>query len=464
MSEGRVDPLRRGIFLALLSLSGFVAGCSARSGPVGPVVSPTGIVYEPGVPPRESRLSQTARLYLRGDNNDRALQLVLEGIEADSANPIHYYLAGTAYARLGDEVAAGEMFAVAERLYPAYQLDIEPERERAWAIAFNEGIEAFDEGDVDRAIEAWNRAALIYDLRPEAHRNLAALLGGEGRYEEAIEAYQRALSGLERRPATRVLPDDEVAERAELGRTMEGNLAQLLLFTARFAEAEPVFRRHLEEDPDNVERQRDLARVLTGLERHEEATEIYTVLFESDALSASELFNLGVSLFRAGGFVQAGRAFERLTELQPDSRDAWFNYTNSLFAAEEWQLLTAAGQRLTELDPLSEDAALITARAHLEIGDEDSARLGLEGTEAMPVYLEGLRLRASEGETVVEGSVVGNTAEPGAGIQIRFIFHGESGVLGTEVVSLYAPNPESVAAFDVSFPERASGYRYELLP
>lgn len=463
MLLGRSGLLNRGILLALLSVSG-LAGCVARSGPSGPVVSPTGIVYDLGVPPTETRFSQTALLYFREENVERALELALEGVQSDSTNPIHYYLAGTAYARLGEEDSAGEMFEIAQRIYPAYELDIEPERERAWALAFNEGVEAFDNGEIERAIEAWNRAALIYDLRPEAHRNLAALFGGEGRYDEAIDAYEKALYGLNRRPATRVLTEAEIAERAQLGEAMERNLAQLLLFTSRFAEAEPLFRRHLASDPENPDRQRDLARALTGLGREAEATELYTALLSSEALAATELFGLGVALFRAGGFVEAGEAFRRLTEAQPDSRDAWFNYVNSLFAAEEWELLTIAGRHLLVLDPLSEDAGLITARAHLEMGDEDSARQGLEETEAMPIYVEGLRMRATATETLVEADVIGNVAEPGATLRLRFTFHGDTGSLGNEVVTLSAPEPQAIEPFEVTFPQRAAFYRYEILP
>ncbi len=466
MSTCRRTPAPRALRTALILTAGGVlaAGCARRLTPAGPVISPTGIRYELGTPPEDTRFSQTAILYLRQENVERALELALEGIEADPLNPIHYYLAGTAYARLGETVEADAMFIDAERIYPAYELDIEPERERAWADAFNEGIEAFALDDIEGALEAWVRAATVYDLQPDAHRNLAVVLSGEGRYGEAADTYQEALAGLQRRPATRLLTDEEVGGREALVLEIEENLAQLLLFSGRYPEAEPLLRAQLERHPDNTDVQRDLARTLTGMGRDAEATELYVSLLSSGILEATEIFNVGVALFRSGDFVDAGTAFQRLTELQPDSRDAWFNYANSLFAAEAWTPLAAVGDRLVELDPLSENAGLIRARAYFEIGDEDAARRGLEETELLPAYVEGLRLRPLGSATRLEGRVVGREAEPGVNLRLRFTFYGDEGRLRDELLVISAPPVGEGEEFELAFEGRATAYRYEVLP
>ena len=440
-----------------------LGGCAAP-GPKGPVVSPTGIVYPLGTYPVETRFSQTAALYLRQDKVERALDLAREGVESDPGNAIHYYLAGTAYARLGELEAAHAMFDDAERIYPAYELDVEPERATAWAVAHNEGMEAFNLGDIDAATEAWRQAALIYDLRSEAHRNLATLLAGEAMYSEAIEIYQRALAGLKRRPATRVLLDAELRARDEETVGIEQSVARLLLFTNRFVEVEPLLRRQLVRNPDDLDVQSDLANALAGQGRHADAAEIYMALLSAPTIAASQALNLGVALFRSGDFFGAGEAFRRLTELQPNSRDAWFNYANSLFAAEKWDALAAAGDRLMQLDPLNENAGLITARAHLEAGDEDAARRGLGLTDEAPIYLKELRLHPSGVQTRVEGRVVGNRAAPGTPFRLRFTFYGGQGALGSETLTVIAPPAGEDEAFVVSFEGRATAYRYEVLP
>ncbi len=448
---------------ALLGAAALFAACAGTPPP--PIVSPTGIVYEPGIPPEETRRSQTATLYMRQDRFERALELLEEGMAADSTNPIHYFLAGIANGRLGRYAEADRVFSRAQALYPAYELDVEPEREAAWGAAFNAGLESYGEGDVDRTVGVWTEALLLWDLRPEAHRNLASVLTLEGRYDEAIDVYLRGLEGLKKVPATRFLDDEEVGFRQRAAVDMELELARLLLLTERFAEAEPLLRKQLALDPESVQLRGELAAALGGLGREAEASEIYSTLLAEEGLQATQLFNFGVALFRSQDFSSAADAFERLTEMQPNSRDAWFNYANSLFAAEAWTSLAEAGGRLIELDPLSENAHLITARAELEGGDREAAQGLLETADAVPAYVDALQLSRAGAETTVRGRLTANAAETGTPLRLRFVFYGSDGdTLGTRIVRVAAPAPGDTADFEVALASRAAAYRYELLP
>ena len=454
----RPRPAGRALLAGMLFL-----GCAVGRGPSGPVRSPTGIVYPPGVPPAETRFSQTATLYLNiHGEEEAALAQALEGIEADPGNSIHYFLAGVAGARLGDYRDAHRWFVEAERIYPAYELDIEPEREAAWARAFNAGLEAYARGERDAAAEHWLRATAIYDLQPAAHRNVASLLVELGRRDEAIRVYQDALRGLERRPATRLLEEAEIRQRGELRADTENRLVQLLLAAGRFAGVEPLLQRQLARDPGSIRVRSDLARTLVELGRADEAAELYASLLTDESLAAADLFNLGITLFRSSRYEQAGRAFALLTEKQPDSRDAWFNYANALFADEAWAALVDAGDRLLAVDPLSEAAHLITARARLETGDEAGARAGVARSDGLPVHLDGLRLRVTGEDTLVQGRIVGNALPEGAPLRLRFIFHDSAGVLGERFLEASAPAPGASADFGVSIEGRALGYRYEI--
>ena len=206
----------------------------------------------------------------------------------------------------------------------------------------------------------------------------------------------------------------------------------------------------------------DLARTLVELGRVDEAAELYALLLTDESLAAADLFNLGITLFRSSRYEQAARAFELLTERQPDSRDAWFNYANALFADEAWAALADAGDRLLAVDPLSEAAHLITARARLETGDEAGARAGVARSDGLPVHLEGPRLRVTDGGTLVQGRIVGNALPEGAPVRLRFVFYDNAGVLGERFLEAAAPAPGASADFRVSINGRALGYRYEL--
>lgn len=456
---------RSGITFAL-SAGLLVGGCSgatagAASGG-GPTTSPTGRVYEPGTPPARSAFTQQAILMNAQGQHENALAQSRLGIAADPTNPQHFYLAGEAAAGMGDLELADSLWTVAQRIYPAYELEIEPMREAAWATAFNAGVEAYNAGNTDAALEAWANADRIYPYHPNAAQNLAILLTQEGDYDEAIAAYRRGLASLERTPATRVLEATEIAERDEVRASMQQSLAQLLLFTDQFAEAETLLRAQLAEDPTNVEVRANLANALTRLDRDAEATTLYTELLASPNLTETQLFTIGVSLFNANEYVKAAEAFGRVTAIQPNSRDGWYNQANALYAAEEWEDLTPIAERLVQVDPLNENAGLILARSYRERQMNDRALATLERIQALPIYLDELQIRPTETSTTIQGTATGNSAAAGTAVRLRFNFYGESGPLGSETVTIIAPADDANAPFEVTIAQPATSYSYEV--
>jgi tetratricopeptide (TPR) repeat protein len=453
-----------------------LAGCAAggAGGGGGPSVSPTGRVYEPGIEPRQTEFSRAAtqalaRAQLGGDEAaaraqyEAAMAQARLGIAADSTNPMHYYVAGEAAVGLGDYALADSMWIAAERFYPAYELEIEPSRESAWANAFNEGVEAYNAGDMAGARRTWEQADRIYRFRPEAAQNLAILLTNEGEYDAAIDMYQRGIESIDMRPATRIIEDEEMAERELTRIDMQKNLAQLLLFRNRFADAEPVLRALVANEPTDIESQANLATVLTRLDRADEARQIYDRLLNSPNLPASELFTIGVALFQAEDFVAAADAFRRVTQLQPDHRDAWFNQANALLAAEAWDQVIPVGQQLIVIDPLNSMASLILVQAYRELDRSTEGLQILQNLETKPVFLDALQIQPGSQRTVLSGEVIGNAAAPGTPVQLRFTFFDDNGQVGTQTISVNAPAREQRQSFEVTVSGNANSYKYEVL-
>jgi tetratricopeptide (TPR) repeat protein len=457
---------RSGLVLTLaagLVLSGCAAGAA---GTAGPSVSPTGKTYPPGTRPTESRFTTPAKLFIAQGQFQRALEEAQNGLTADSTNPQHHFLLGQAYAGLGDYAAADRAWDAAERIYPAYELEVEPAREGAWADAFNEGVNAYNAGNVDSATAAWQKANSIFTLRPEAFQNLAAVYTQAGDYEQAIAAYRSALAAIEATPASRVLEAEEVTEREGAKVAVEENLAEILLFTDQYAEAESLYRRQLAADPQNVALQGKLAAAIAAQDgRAAEAQAIYNELLGRTDLDAATLMEVGVVLFQQQDFARAAEAFQRVTQLRPNSRDAWYNYSNALYAAESWETLVPVAEQLIVLDPLNYDASLILARAYRDAGQQPNALGELQRMDAVPIKLQKLETRQGAGRTTVRGEVIGNQAAAGTPVQIRFTFFGESGAeMGTETVTISAPAKDATAPFEVVLESEtpAIGYRYVL--
>lgn len=459
--------VRSGLVLTLAA--GLVlGGCAAGAGgAAGPSTSPTGKTYAPGTRPTESRFTTPAKLYIAQGQFDRALQEAQQGVAADSTNPQHFFLLGQAHAGLGNFAAADSAWRRAEQIYPAYELEIEPARENAWADAFNAGVNAYNAGNAEEAAEAWRRANQIYSQRPEGFQNLAAIYTQASNYEQAIQAYRDALAAIESVPASRVLEEAEVAERQEAKSAIQENLAELLLFTDQYAAAEELFQAQLEEDPDNIALRAKLAAAIASQDgRQAEAQTIYNELLGRTDLDATTLMDIGVVLFQQEDFERAGQAFERVTQMRPNSRDAWYNRANALYAAEEWQALIPVGERLIELDPLNYDASLILARAYRDAGQNQDALEELQRMEATPIKLQKLETRQGAGRTTVRGEAIGNQAAAGSPVQLRFTFFGDDGTqLGTQNVTINAPAKDATAAFEVVFETEtpALGYRYEVV-
>lgn len=455
---------RSGMIFALgatLALSGCAAGAASGGGPA---TSPTGKVYPEGTPPSESRFTAPANLFLAQQQFQRALESAQQGIAADSTNPQHYFIAGQALVGLGRFDDAMEMFDRAQAIYPAYELEVEPAREQAWATAFNEGVEAYNAGDMDAAIAAWSRANAVYGLRPEGFLNLAVIYTQQNQYDQAIQAYRAGLRAIDSRPQTRELTPEELTEREESKGTMLENLAQLLTFTEQFAEAETLYRQQLAADPDDIELQSNLALSLARQGKEAEAQAIYSRLLSQPGLSGSDLFNIGVALFNAKSFDQAAEAFRRVTETMPNSRDAWYNYANALYAGNEFAALVPVAERLMTVDPLNENSALILARAYREAQQNPKALAALQANEEVPVHVEDLEMRPGASQTTVRGRVIGNKAAAGSPVRLRFTFYGPTGAeVGTQTVNVSAPAADASANFEVVLPQAASAYKYELV-
>jgi tetratricopeptide (TPR) repeat protein len=451
--------------LAASLLGGCAASTSAGGASSGPVTA-GGKTYPPGTKPTESKFTTPAKLAIAQNKFDVALQQSQSGIAADSTNPQHFYLAGQAYAGLGNYAAADSMYDIAQRIYPAYEREIEPAREEAWAKAFNAGVTAYNAGNTDEAVKDWEQANEVYGGRPEAYQNLAALYTQQGKYDPAIAAYRAGLASLTTNPATRELTEEEKADRVEAKSTMQENLAELLQFTEQYAEAEKLFREQLAIDSTNIGLQAKLAAAIAAQpNRAAEAQAIYGTLLGRADLKPEDVMSVGVALFNSKDYARAAQAFKRLTDMWPNSRDAWYNYSNSLYASDQFQPLIPVAEKLLQLDPLNEDAALILARAYKETGQNQKALAALEKNEDLPVKVKDPAMRLGTGKTTISGTVIGNKAAAGSPVTLRFTFYSATGTIGTQQVTVNAPAKDASAPFEVTFenPQTPVAYSYQLV-
>ena len=148
------------------------------------------------------------------------------------------------------------------------------------------------------------RLRVIADANP-ADAGLQFDLGNRlrhaGRYEEAVEVFQRSL---------KFHPED-VAMYQTLGDTYRD--------MGRMNDALEQYRAAVDAAPDNPAVYNKLGMDLLGRERYDEAIEVFQEAIRVDPSFAEAYFHLGETLERAGKSKEAGDVYQQLIELASDS-------------------------------------------------------------------------------------------------------------------------------------------------
>jgi tetratricopeptide (TPR) repeat protein len=173
-------------------------------------------------------------------------------------------------------------------------------REAAWRTLFMEGIAAYNQRDEDGAIEKWEAANKIYDLRPEGYNNIAVIAAGRGDHERAASMYLQALAVL---PRMRAPLESERGERLGARRDVYQGLlgsAEELFRQGKAKEAAQALQPLTAADPDNREAWNVLGLALYKLERWAELVPAARRSVELDPLNASARTLLANALKAAG--------------------------------------------------------------------------------------------------------------------------------------------------------------------
>ncbi|MDD9985938.1 MAG: tetratricopeptide repeat protein, partial [Spirochaetaceae bacterium] len=158
-------------------------------------------------------------------------------------------------------------------------------------------------GRHEKAIASY-RAALRADADfAPSYAGLGIALFQTERYEEAIEALQRALA---------LQPDLSIAGSSL--RVFLGRAAQRL----GRPDAAEHFARAVRDDPSDYEALDHLASVRFGQERYQDALALYQTMTELDPDNAMTHSNLGAALFHLGRLEEALISVERALALDPD--------------------------------------------------------------------------------------------------------------------------------------------------
>jgi len=256
---------------------------------------------------------------------------------------------------------------------------------------FDKAWELGEQGRYQDAIAAWQTALTMDPGDAKAHNNMGFALAREGRLDEAIAQWQKAL-----------LLNDEYAEvHKNLGRALleKGMFAEAIVHLRKFVEATPndaqaeeslgvalmrsgtpaaaipPLRKARELAPRDGETAGNLGRALLQSGQADDGIAQFEAALQLDPQDAQTQSDLGVALSQKRDFDQAIEHFRQATQIDPRFAQAHFNLGNALYvrrnipgALDEWR----AGLRI---EP-DNAAVLRTAGWLLATGSDAAIRNG----------------------------------------------------------------------------------------
>jgi tetratricopeptide (TPR) repeat protein len=289
----------------------------------------------------------------------------------------------------------------------------------------------------DHAVE-WITRALKQTPKPEYLYTLGAALRQQGRLEEALKAFDKAVQlkpdkaelwvGLGRvlgdlkRPADALLAFQHALKLNPRHWDAAQECGAALCVLERPEEALSYFRLCMDLRPSDIATLTALTRCLLSLKRFEEALAENQRAYARDPSSADHCDNIGIVLERSGRDEEALPWFERALALRPDFIDTLNNKALVLGRLRRFQESVAAYQCVKTLDPDNAEATLGLGLLHLLAGEFEpgwaghKARLKMDSSAAYPKFAEPMWL----GEEDVEGKTILIHVDEGLGDTIQF--------------------------------------------
>ena len=205
----------------------------------------------------------------------------------------------------------------------------------------NLGAALQSEGRYDEAIAHYRRAVALRSDYAPAYNNLASSLRSKGQLRDAIATYEQALRLRPDYPEAHynlgnaLLDDGRRAEAVvhfqRALQSMPGsadvhnNLGIALMAEGKAAEAVSEFRQASEVDPSSAKAHRNLGDALTTMGKRAEGMDHFARAVELDPNDASLHYDLGSALLEAGKLDEAIAELRTALRLAPDSVEAHNN-------------------------------------------------------------------------------------------------------------------------------------------
>lgn len=242
----------------------------------------------------------------------------------------------------------------------------------------NEGVTAYRDGDLTRAIEALSEAARMALNSFRAHYYLGLALNGDRRYDEAIGALTVALD----------LDPNHLNAHVAMGDSY--------LKTGDIGEAQAAYYRALKLRPEYPPALDGLARTAEAKAEDEEAIELYRRAIDSNRGYAQAYTNLGDLYLRTGRMEEAVHLLAEAVQIRPDFAPGLNRLARAYAELGLANEAVANIRRAIELQPASPEHRAALGKIHLTLGQLGNAEQAFEQALAIDPALPEARQGMAE--------------------------------------------------------------------
>ncbi|MBT4932951.1 MAG: tetratricopeptide repeat protein [Rhodospirillaceae bacterium] len=268
------------------------------------------------------------------------------------------------------------------------------------------GEQLAHQGRVEEAIEAFQKALQLDPKYADGHFNLGVLFRGQGKLDDAIQSYQRAIAikpghfdacynlgnalkekGMSSEAITAF--QKAVSIKPNFAEA-HNNLGNALRELKRLEEAAVSYQNALAVKPDYVDAQNNLGITCCEMGKIDEAVAIYQDILASNPGSAEVHNNLGNALRDQRQLDEAVACFNRALHISPGYVDALNNLGNALRDLGQLDQALASYKKSIAINP-------DLAEAHNNLGNVQQDLGNLDDTLAS--YRKALELSPSSADT-----------------------------------------------------------------
>ena len=224
-----------------------------------------------------------------------------------------------------------------------------------WMGYNNLGHALLQKGQVDEALEQFQKSLALFPNFVEAHSNLGAALFQKGHVDDAVAHYKKALE---------INPNYAQANY---------NLGLVLFEKGQVDDAIAHYRKAVEMNPYYPEAHNNLGNALLRKGELDEALEQFQKALEINPAYVDARSNLGATLFQKGQLDGAVAQYKKALEINPDYVNARYNLGNALFQKGQLDEAIAQFQKAVEIKPNFVEARYNLGNALYQTGQSDEA-------------------------------------------------------------------------------------------